>query len=258
MKDSDLIVLLCQDCDATRVVYHALKTKFKNVRVITENPVSKVQMAKRRMERIGKIAVFGQILFVSLTVPVLRSMSKKRLAEIKQDYNFDFSPLPPDTIHVETINSDEAREHLRKLAPKVVVVNGTRIISKETLRSAEAPFINMHMGITPLYRGVHGGYWALAENKNDLIGTTIHYVDEGIDTGSIIEQAYFEPSKKDNFFTYPYLHLVAGVPILLEAVANVLNGKTVEAKKRDDLPSQLRYHPTVWQYFYLLFRKGVR
>ncbi|HEX8196450.1 MAG TPA: formyl transferase [Pyrinomonadaceae bacterium] len=258
MKDSDLIVLLCQDCDATRVVYHALKTKFKNVRVITENPVSKVQMAKRRMKRIGKIAVFGQVLFVSLTVPVLRSMSKKRLAEIKRDYNFDFSPLPSDTIHVETINSDEAREHLRKLAPKVVVVNGTRIISKETLRSANAPFINMHMGITPLYRGVHGGYWALAENKNDLIGTTIHYVDEGIDTGSIIEQAYFKPGKKDNFFTYPYLHLVAGVPILLEAVANVLSGKTVEAKKRDDLPSQLRYHPTVWQYFYLLFRKGVR
>jgi folate-dependent phosphoribosylglycinamide formyltransferase PurN len=37
---------------------------------------------------------------------------------------------------------------------------------------------------------VHGGYWALAENNPQLVGTTVHFVDTGIDTGEVIEQSF--------------------------------------------------------------------
>ena len=41
----------------------------------------------------------------------------------------------------------------------------------------------MHAGITPQYRGVHGGYWAVVNNDPEHCGVTIHFVDKGIDTG---------------------------------------------------------------------------
>jgi len=70
--------------------------------------------------------------------------------------------------------------------PDVVVVNGTRIIAEKVLHSVPATFLNTHSGITPLYRGAHGGYWALVKKDRANCGVTIHVVDAGIDTGGIV------------------------------------------------------------------------
>jgi methionyl-tRNA formyltransferase len=110
------------------------------------------------------------------------------------------------------------------------------------------PFINMHAGVTPAYRGVHGGYWALAEGRPDLAGTTIHLVDEGIDTGDVIRQVTFAPSDADNFATYPYLHTAAGLPALLDAVDSILCGDGPARCAPKSQHSRLRYHPTLWSY----------
>jgi folate-dependent phosphoribosylglycinamide formyltransferase PurN len=146
---------------------------------------------------------------------------------------------------------------LRRLGPKVVVINGTRIISAETLRCVDATFINIHAGITPLYRGVHGGYWALAEGRPDLVGTTVHVVDSGVDTGTVLEQVRFTPSPGDSFVTYPYLHTAAGIAPLLRAVRRALEG-TLQPRPAAGVPSRLRYHPTLWGYLSTRIRRGVR
>ena len=91
---------------------------------------------------------------------------------IKRQFHLDISPVDGRVIRVPSVNSGKARRALREFSPQVVVVNGTRIICNETLCAVDAPFINTHAGITPLYRGVHGGYWALREGRPDLVGTT--------------------------------------------------------------------------------------
>ena len=65
-------------------------------------------------------------------------------------------------------------------------------------------------GITPLYRGVHGAYWALAEGRRDLCGVTVHRVDAGIDTGEVLAQVLIDPTPQDNFVTYPWLQVAEG------------------------------------------------
>ena len=97
------------------------------------------------------------------------------------------------------LNTEEGRALLNQLNPDLIIVNGTRIISKKTLESVHSTFINIHTGITPAFRGVHGGYWAVATGKKDLFGTTVHYVDPGVDTGGIIEQVFIEPPKERQF-----------------------------------------------------------
>ena len=64
------------------------------------------------------------------------------------------------------------------------------------LGSLGCPVVNVHAGITPRYRGVHGGYWALAERHPEWVGTTVHLVDPGIDTGAILAQATFDVSRR--------------------------------------------------------------
>lgn len=252
------IVLLCSDGDSTRAVYNALREKFGDFAVIMEQPMSRLEMAKKRAKKIGYIKVFGQILFVAGIVPVLSRISRRRIAEIEKEHHLKKDWTGAEIFRVDSVNSEPAREILRKVQPKVVIVNGTRIIGKKTLECLAAVFINTHAGITPLYRGVHGAYWALAENNRHLVGTTVHLVDKGIDTGNIIEQAFFKVGGKDNFATYPYLHTAYGIPVLIRAVENCLDGNLRTDKKPNNLPSKLRHHPAVWEYIYHLVGKGVK
>lgn len=254
-KTGENIVLLCSNGDSAKAVYQALRREFGNITVIMEKDVPRSLFLKRRLKKLGVVPVFGQVLFMSLIVPVLRLSSKSRLEELKR--SLDIREIE-DVIHIDSVNSESGRAALRAADPALVVVNGTRIISQKTLTSVNARFINMHAGITPLYRGVHGGYWALLENHPDLVGTTVHFVDTGIDTGSIIEQAFFEVSPDDNFVTYPYLHTKAGIDILIKNIKLILDGNLGDSKPEMDLPSKLRYHPTIWKYIYYYFKRKIK
>jgi len=159
-------------------------------------------------------------------------------------------------VRVLSANAPETISALRNLAPKVVVVNGTRILTQEVLDSIPAPFINIHMGVTPLYRGTHGGYWALVEHRPDLVGTTIHYLDSGIDTGPIIHQARFSVTAADNFVTYPYLHIKSIHETLPHIVGKIVAGQLPEPLTVN-LPSRIRTHPTLFEYLFHRFSRGV-
>lgn len=252
------VLLLATPGQPTNIIYHALRSAFGDIQVVLEQPVSRRQMMRRRWKRLGARAVIGQTLFVALATPWLRRSARARAAEILREHHLDDGPIAEPIIRVRTVNSEETRQQLRTCAPDVVVVCGTRIIDRDTLRAIDAPFINMHAGITPLYRGVHGGYWALAEGRPDLVGTTIHYIDDGVDTGSIIAQPTFDVTPRDSFATYPLLHLVAGLDALLAAVREILDGRPPERRSRDDLGSQLRYHPTLWHYLSIRRKLGIR
>lgn len=144
---------------------------------------------------------------------------------------------------------------LRERKPGVVLVMGTRLIAQATLLAAEAPFVNYHAGITPKYRGVHGAYWARATCDAANCGVTVHVIDAGIDTGAILYQERISPGPADNFSTYPYLQLAAGLPLLARAGKDALEGDL--APLTVDLPSKLWSHPTLWGYFAAGFGRGV-
>ena len=253
-------MLLVGEGHSSNAVYHALVREFGPLTVIQEPDLSWWFLVRRRLRRLGYREVAGQVLFSALVVPTLRLKAKARIAAIIEREGMDVSPIDGPVLDVASVNSDEVRSALRQADPAVVVVNGTRIISKDVLGCVAAPFVNLHAGITPQYRGVHGGYWALAEGRPDLVGTTVHIVDPGVDTGPILRQATFDVEADDSFVTYPYLHVAVGIPLLVETVREVLEGK--EPIPRPSLgggePSRLRSHPTIWGYLACRLRRSVR
>lgn len=245
------LVLLAGPGVSTNIIARALRANFGEAPLILEQPVPRWRLARRRAARLGYSTVFGQVLFSALAVPVMAHRGRNRVRSIVRAAGLDPRPVVPD-FRVPTVNSELARALLRRLAPVVVVVNGTRIISPATLSCVASPFINLHAGITPRYRGVHGGYWALVEGRPEMMGSTVHLVDPGIDTGGILGQATFEITKGDSFVTYPYLHLVSGLPLLMTVVADLLAGRSPVLHPSLDGTehSQLRWHPTLWGYLF--------
>jgi folate-dependent phosphoribosylglycinamide formyltransferase PurN len=252
------VVLLAGPGASTDIVANYLASQASDLVVVVENPQSRREMARRRARRVGWTSAVGQVLFIGLLQPFLRWRGAPRREAILAAASLDAKHRAPSH-RVPSVNADETVALLSSLQPDLVVVHGTRIIAARVLEAAGCPVVNMHAGITLRYRGVHGGYWALAEQHPEWVGTTVHLVDPGIDTGGILAQCVFEVSRQDTFATYPDLHLVHGLPFLGAQVAKVMAGSALEPLPASIAPgSGFYYHPTLWGYLWLRWRRGVR
>ncbi|CAN5496986.1 formyl transferase [soil metagenome] len=249
------IVLLAGIGTSSNIIFHALTQKFNIEAVIIEAKENRKIFLKRRIKKLGFFTVTGQVLFQLIVVPVLNFLYKKKIKQNIKDRELDDSNIPAEKIlAVTSINDAKVALLLKSIQPDAIVVNGTRIISKKILASVSCPVINTHTGITPMYRGVHGGYWAMVNKDPDHCGVTIHLVDAGIDTGDVLYQSSISVSDADSFSTYPIKQIAAGIPLLLKAVDDALKNQL-----KPYIPtgkSQLWYHPTIIQYLYnLIFYK---
>ena len=249
------VVLLAGRGSSSWAVCRALRAAFGDVSLVVEDDEPAGLFLRRRARQFGWSTVAGQVAFVAYGRLAARRSRARRRA-ILSAAGLDDSPLPAaEMIRVSSANAQETVVLLRHLAPRVVVVNGTRILSRRVLEAVPAIFLNMHAGITPTYRGVHGGYWALVQGDHAHCGVTIHQVDPGIDTGPILYQTTFQPMVEDDFWTYPTLQLAAGVPLLIRAVADALSGELRPINGPG--PSKLWSHPTLRSYFRSGLRQGI-
>ena len=251
------IVLLAGPGISTRVLYHALKDEFEIDHIILEAPVSKKQLIFRRIKKLGLLTVIGQVFFQLMVVNLLNFFSASRKKQILTTENLHDMVIPAEKImQVSSVNDDRCLELIQTLDPQLVVVNGTRIISERILLATAATFIDMHAGITPAYRGVHGAYWALVNGDAEHCGVTVHLVDAGIDTGAIIGSALIQPTSTDNFVTYPLLQLSAGIPLMRSAIRSIQQQQL--QTNISSAASRLWSHPGFLQYCYYRLRRGIK
>lgn len=247
--DKKKLVMLAGKGASTNILYNSLKEEYEILAILLEEPVPVIQFLKKRIKKLGAGKVAGQILFQLSIAKYLQWSSLRRRKEILQNFGLDESPLPvKEIIHLKSINDSETVSILQKLKPDLVVVNGTRIISENILNSIPVNFLNIHAGITPKYRNVHGAYWANVNNDLENCGVTVHLVDKGIDTGKIIYQGKIEITNKDNFSTYPLLQLGEGIIFLKKAIRDIFKDDVVFFTNNSE--SKLWHHPTFWQYLY--------
>ena len=82
----------------------------------------------------------------------------------------------------------EVLELLKPYRPDYIVLAGfMRILSPVFVRAYKNRIVNIHPADTKLFQGVGGYEWAF-ENKLPTTKITVHFVDEGVDTGPIIAQ----------------------------------------------------------------------
>jgi len=241
------ILLLASPSDTTSIVFNHLARRFGIFYTIMEAPNSKTTIIKTRLRKLGVLNVLSQLAFLTTIRPILQWRSLHIIEQHCRTLRLDRRAIPREAIvNIPSVNHEACRQALQRLRPRVIVVNGTRIIGANTLGSTEAQFINIHAGITPQYRGSNGAYWALHRNDPERCGVTVHLVDEGIDTGDILAQALISPSTGDSFVTYPYLQIAAALPLLEQVVAHALNGHV--RGRQPEGNSQVWYHPGVIQY----------
>ena len=243
---------------STKILFNKLKQNY-NVSVLIEEKISKKFFYKYRLKKLGFLTVLGQILFSIYIKVYLQAKSFSKIKSLYEKYNLNNNTIPVNKIsYVKSINSDLARQIIENDSSTYVIISGTRIIGMKILSIKNKKFINIHAGITPRYRGVHGAYWALVNRDYSNIGVTLHYVDPGVDTGKIIAQSRIVTTG-NNFITYPVIQLGEGVELLIKFLENTFNGKNfIFSDYSSNLDSKQYFHPTIWFYLYNSWFKGIK
>lgn len=249
------LVALVGDAPHTWILVNALIRRVGPFPILVEDGEPEGTFWARRRKLVGGWTAFGQKL-ARVPQQIAKPGAKRRLAEL---YALDgVDPYPPEGVpraRVSSVNAAETIEALNALAPRAVFVSSTRMISSRTLDSIAAPFVNYHSGINPAYRGMYGGYHAMAERDAANFGVTLHLVDRGVDTGDVLALHRIKPGATDSFHTYVPLMAVESREVACETMERVLAGDLT--KVTSDLPSRQWFGPTAWGYLWTGLTRGV-
>lgn len=83
-------------------------------------------------------------------------------------------------------NSQNSLARLKQWSPDLIIFTGGNILRRPLLDIPRLGVINAHLGLLPEMRGMSSPEWSLLNNLP--LGVAVHYIDDGIDTGPVLQQ----------------------------------------------------------------------
>lgn len=144
-------------------------------------------------------------------------------------------------LHVpEDINTPEMVAEIRNLSPDLIaVVSYRQILGKPIIDIPAWGVINLHGALLPKYRGASPINWVLINGEVET-GVTIHFIDEGVDTGDIIAQRTIPVAFDDDAVTLFEKITTVGVELFEEVIGHFAAGRVPRRPNRKELGSYFR------------------
>jgi methionyl-tRNA formyltransferase len=150
----------------------------------------------------------------------------KSLSRCEEEFFKDAS-FPENIELLELAKSDmnnaEVVEWAKKHNPDVIFLFGTVILKDNWLNAFENKIINLHLGLSPFYRGSATLFWPIYNNELECLGVTIHLATKKVDAGQILGRVKPDFEVGDNYYTINYKAIKKGVDSMGEIVQNYLD-----------------------------------
>lgn len=194
------------------------------------------------------IPAFIKNSWITLTDKIIKNLSKKGLTKDPSIFTYAKSHGIP-IWDIKTPNSKKFLKELKKLNPDVIINQSQSIIKKELLEIPKIGVINRHNALLPKNRGRLTPFWVLYKQETET-GVSIHFVEEGIDSGEIIVQKRFNISSKDTFNSIVKKNYEIAPKAMLEAI-KILEKGNYQLIPNDDKKATYNTVPTLqeaWSY----------
>lgn len=99
-----------------------------------------------------------------------------------------FAGLPVIACEREDLNGPQVCAFIRAQAPDLVVITGTGMVREPLFAVLPDMVINVHIGLSPWYRGAAGLFWPFYNLEPAWTGVTLHRIDRNADSGPILHQ----------------------------------------------------------------------
>ncbi len=147
------------------------------------------------------------------------------LFNFSKKYNIDYFKL-------KNVNSETSLTKISNYDCDVLVsMSFNQIFRKDIIKLTPIGIINCHAGKLPFYRGRNILNWVLINDEKEF-GITVHFVDEGIDTGDIILQKAFTITDLDSYKTLLNTSYSACANILYESLVQIAENNFVRISQK--------------------------
>lgn len=119
--------------------------------------------------------------------------------------------------------------NLKRSEPDIIISYGSSIIKEPLINLFKNRFINIHLGLSPYYKGAGTNFWPLVNNEPEFIGVTFMHINNKIDAGEVIHQMRPKIYNFDNVHTIGN-RLIRDMVFELEVL--LLNFKKIKTQKQ--------------------------
>jgi|CXWL01.1.fsa_nt_gi methionyl-tRNA formyltransferase len=204
--------------------------------------------------------------------PVERAVVSEHFAErLRQEeryFGHDAGVISPsadcDVLHLEpgVLNTAQTAKSLCDRGVNTVVVFGTDLIKAPLLAPEKWMMINMHLGLSPYYRGTATNFYPLLNQEPEFVGATIHRLDTGIDSGPILQHARPEIDALDRPHTIGCKAIAAGISAMIEVLEAIERGEKMPGIPQWHEPNsrvyyRRDYHPRQVVELYQKWNEGL-
>ncbi len=151
----------------------------------------------------------------------ITKIRKKTVVDLAQQHRID--------VHrIHKFNSKKCSEVLDTLDIDLFAIASAPILKEYIFAKAKKGCLNAHPGWLPKYRGLGANAYAL--KNGDLPGITVHYIDAGIDTGSIILREKIPILRNDTVAKINDRAVDKGADLMAKVIKEIENNNLVMAK----------------------------
>ncbi|MFA5011092.1 MAG: methionyl-tRNA formyltransferase [Ignavibacteria bacterium] len=173
------------------------------------------------------IPAFRRIVQSDYEVPAVVTVpDKKKGRGLKLNYSdvkkFALEYKIP-VLQPENLRDEDFINNLNCLNPDIIVIIAFRILPKEIFTIPKLGSINLHASMLPKYRGAAPINRAIM-NGESMSGITTFFLDNSVDTGSIILQKEISININDTFGDVYYRMSEEGANLIIDTINLVKNG----------------------------------
>ncbi|MBV1873638.1 MAG: hypothetical protein KUG80_02595 [Gammaproteobacteria bacterium] len=156
------------------------------------------------------------------------------IKELAKKYNIE-------VMMVKDVNSEGVKNKLYELNTDLLIsAYFDQILHQEVFEIPEHGTINFHPGYLPSNPGPAPTFWAVSENRS--IGSTVHFIDSGIDTGNIIVREKISEDSSESVIGLEYRIFSKAHVLTLKAIS-MIEDNTLNAIPADE-DREYRSYPT--------------
>jgi len=112
-------------------------------------------------------------------------------------------------------------------------------VRKDILNLVNYNAVNIHCSLLPKNRGPNPVQWSIINGEKET-GVTLHYMDDGFDSGDIIAQKKIRINNRDTWISLQKKLIIFQKEILKRYIPLILNGLNKRVAQRDDLATMNR------------------
>lgn len=132
-------------------------------------------------------------------------------------------PYPFEPTYAGYCNGKKLIRILKERNPDYIIMIGGGVLSAETIQCARIGVLNAHPGLLPWARGVD--VIAASLLADVALGVTLHYIDEGIDTGPVIRRCLLPVGEERSLAELSRVGELLSAAMLHRAARQIMSGE---------------------------------